>query len=944
MKRFSLIFTLALCCSNICARVLYVPAQVFPGIQSAIDSAGDGDVVIVSPGTYYENIKFRGKSITVRSIDPNDPSIVAATVINGSRPVDPNIGSVVTFMSGEDNNSVLAGFTITGGTGSWLLVSWEFKGLRWNRCGGGILCYNMASPTITKNVFINNIAGQGGGIYIYGDPVNPHNPQDPPFHIKPLITHNTFIDNAAVENHTFIPPDTNYPNNDHGDGGAIVAFQGCDATITDNLIKDNHADGYGGGIHLRQWSNGLIEHNRVTGNYGLLGGGIHITYVSHPAVKNNLIQNNAATNLGGGGVYVYYLSQPLIEQNIIIQNTSTSGAGIGVYSNSAPIIRNNLICKNNAGAGIRAVVSSPAISHNTIADNYYGGIDCDFANPIIENNIITSNGRGWGICVHQGSSPLIRYNNLWGSQLGTCGPDIPDQAGINGNIPINPNFVDPDSNDYHLNYNSLCINAGDPCWLQLYSTDYQGDSRLMGQYVDMGADEAQPVWNVTGTKQYEGIQQAIDDANDGDVIVVTVGAHTGQGNRDLDFRGKAIAVQSSDPNDPDIVAATIIDCNDPGSNPHRGFHFHNGEDANSVLAGLTITNGGGVYDGGAIRCWNSSSPTIRNCIITGNSSIGRGAVYCGNNSNPTIINCDITNNVATAGYGAAICCWDYSSPTILNCIITGNAAQSVGRHGGGIYCHNQSNAVVANCFISGNTAAHRGGGLAAYRSTPAVVNCTVVGNRALEGGGISSFVESNPIVSNCIVWDNRAPEGSQIALINALRVWGVSIPTQMTVLFSDIRGGQSAACVDKACTLNWGQGNIDADPNFAYPGLWDDANTPTDPNDDFFAPGDFHITPASPCVDAADNSSLPPSSIIDLDGEQRIFAGTTDMGADELVTNPFDLNNDGTVDYLELAVLAGEWLQSGSQLQTDFHKDGFINLLDCVELANQWLWKGSWRR
>jgi parallel beta-helix repeat protein len=945
MKRFSLILTFVLCWTRLWAQTLYVPTGQYPTIQSAINAAGNGDVVIVSPATYYENINFCGKAITVRSVNPDDPNVVAATVINGSHPADPNIGSVVTFASGEDTNSVLSGFTITGGTGSWLLVSWEFKGLCWNRCGGGVVCYNMSAPTISKNVFINNIAGQGGGVYIYGDPVNPNDPSDPPLHIGPIIADNTFIANSAIVNHGFSPPDTNYPNNDHGDGGAIVAFQGCDANITGNLIKNNYAEMYGGGIHLRQWSNGLIEDNQLIGNESALGAGLHITYISAPTVRLNLIKCNIAGGLGGGGIYIYYLSRPLIERNVITNNTSSNGAGIGVYYDSAPLIRDNLIYKNNSGAGIRVVGSLPTITHNTIADNFFGGINCDSTGAvIIENNIISSNGHGWGIWVDNGSSPLIRYNSLWANQLGTCGPDIPDQTGINGNISLPPNFVAPDNNDYHLNYNSLCINAGDPNYIpQPDVTDYEGDNRLMGQYVDIGADEARPLWNITSAQQYQTIQQAIDDANDGDVIFVTVGTHTGPGNRDIDFKGKAITLRSFDPNNPDVVAATIIDCNGSDWYPHRGFHFHSGEDANSVLAGLTITRGGGVYDGGGIRCLHSS-PTIRNCIITGNVSDGRGTVYCGNYSNPTIINCTITNNIATAGYGAGICCWDYSSPTILNCTITGNSAQSVGRHGGGIYCHNYSNAVVASCFISGNSAAHRGGGLAVYWSAPVFANCTVVGNRSLEGGGISSFRESNPTVTNCIVLDNRAPEGPQLALINTIRVWQVSIPTEMTVLFSDIQGGQSAACVDNACILHWGQGNIDADPNFAQPGYWDDANTPADTNDDFFVIGDFHIIPTSPCVDAADNNSVPPASNEDLDGEERIFDGTVDMGADELTTNPLDLNNDGVVDYLELAVLVDEWLRGGSQLQTDFHKDNFVDLLDYVELANQWLWKGRWHK
>lgn len=947
MKRFLLTVALILLSgTQVKANTLYVSAGEYSTIQSAIDDANDGDTIIADPNTYYENINFLGKAITVRSTDPNDPNAVAETIIDGSNPVDPNIGSVVTFNSGEDTNSVLTGFTITGGTGSWLLISWEFQGLRWNRCGGGVLCYNMSAPTISKNIFTGNNAGQGGGIYIYGDPVNPNNPSNPPVHIRPIISDNTFTDNSAIREHGFDDPDPNDPNTyDHGDGGAIVGFQGCDATIRGNLIENNHADYYGGGLHLRQWSNGQIENNRIIANDSLLGAGVHVTYISGPNIVDNLIQDNTASSLGGGGIYVYYYSKPLIEKNIITQNVSTNGAGIGVYWSSEPTIRNNLIYKNNSGQGIQMVSSSPTISHNTITDNYYTGIACHAnSNPIIENNIITSNGHGWGIYVRTESSPVIRYNNLWDNDLGTCGPDIPDQTGINGNISIAPNFINSDSNDYHLNYNSLCINAGDPNYVpDGNETDYEGDSRLLGQYTDMGADEAWPVWNINTSDKYYNIQDAINDSNNSDVIVVTVGVHTGSGNRDIEFLGKAITLQSIDPNNFDIVAATIIDPNGSEYEPHRGFHFRNGEDANSVLAGLTITNGRYCFDGGAIRCFNTSSPTIRNCIITQNFSQGRaGGIYC-DTSSPTIRNCIITNNVATRGYGGAIACFYDSSPTIANCVIANNIAQGDGHHGGGVCCHDHSDALVANCIVTGNSAGHRGGGLYAYWSSPTFVNCTVIGNMALEGGGIGSFRESNPSVINCIVRDNIAPDGNQLALINTSRVWqGTNIPTEMTVSFSDIEGGQADACIDHDCTLHWGDGNIDIDPNFVNPGYWDDANTPAEPNDDFFITGNYHLLPISGCIDAGDNNSVPAYMDTDIDGEERIYAGIVDIGADEVVTNPADFDTDGIVGYLDIEIMTNEWLSGGSELQSDLFDDDFIDFSDYALLAEQWQWTGGW--
>ena len=950
MKNLLLVVTFILCCTKVWARTLHVSTGQYSSIQSAIEDANHGDTVVVSDGIHQENIDFLGKAITVRSVDPNDPNVVAATIIDGSNPVEPNIGSVVTFNNGEDARSVLCGFTITGGTGSWLLVSWEYKGLRWNRCGGGIVCYNMSAPTISKNVFKSNSAGQGAGIYIYGDPVNPDDPSDPAVHISPVITDNTFINNSAIINHGFEPPDNNYTNNDHGDGGAIVAFQGCDPKITGNSIQNNHADSYGGGIHLRQWCNAIIENNRIISNDSGLGAGIHITYTSSPIISDNLIKANIAGGLGGGGIYVIYHSHPIIEKNLITQNESTNGAGIIVINSSNPTIRNNLIVNNVNGAGLRIKSgSTPTITNNTIVANtalsiYGGGVDCLTDSPvIIENNIITSNVNSYGIYALS-TPPIIRYNNVWANGSGNYNDVIGDQTGINGNISIQPRFAHPDGNDYTLNYDSKCINAGDPNYLPTPNqTDFYGDKRLLGQYVDIGADEVCPVWNINSASQYENIQQAIDDSNNGDTILVTIGTHTGDGNRDIDFAGKAVTLQSIKPNDAAVVAATIIDCQGSIQDRHRAFRFLSAEDNNSVLNGLTITGGGGNHRG-AIYCY-ASSPTIKNCIIKKNSMHDNGgAIYCGFGSNPIINNCIISSNTFTSvGYGGGIYCIE-SSPIITNCIITNNSAVGYARHGGGICCFINSDALVANCIVSGNSAGHRGGGLYADYSNPTFVNCTVVGNKALEAGGIGSFELCNPSVINCIVRNNRAPDGNQLAIINAIRVWGVSVPSDMTVDFSNIEGGYDQATVDPCCTLYWGDGNIDIDPNFVTTGYWDDANTPADQNDDFFVVGNYHLSPTSACINVGDNLSIPSVSITDIDGEQRIFNNTVDLGADEVVTNPIDLNNDGIVDYLELVILKNEWLQSGSELQTDFYDDDFIDLADYAELASQWLWTGGWHQ
>ena len=111
--------------------------------------------------------------------------------------------------------------------------------------------------------------------------------------------------------------------------------------------------------------------------------------------------------------------------------------------------------------------------------------------------------------------------------------------------------------------------------------------------------------------QYPTIQAGIDAANNGDTVIISPGVYHGTGNWDIYFKGKAITVQSVEPENPTVVEGTVIDCNELNSCPwgpcpfsHRGFSFHNGEDENSILNGITIINGYS-HQGGGIQCFGS---------------------------------------------------------------------------------------------------------------------------------------------------------------------------------------------------------------------------------------------------------------------------------------------------------------------------------------------------
>jgi predicted outer membrane repeat protein len=269
------------------------------------------------------------------------------------------------------------------------------------------------------------------------------------------------------------------------------------------------------------------------------------------------------------------------------------------------------------------------------------------------------------------------------------------------------------------------------------------------------------IWAVlrVPTSEYPTIQAAIDAAADGCIIIVSEGTHTGPGNRDIDFLGKAITVRSENPNDPNIVAATIIDCNATQAEPHRGFYFHSAEGQSSILNGLTITK---AYapddDGGGIFCVGAS-PAIENCIISGCTAgnIGSGLYNYGggmsnkNSSMPTLTNCTFSDN--SAQYGGGMHNRD-SRPTLNNCTFSVNSAM----YAGAMYNYNSS-PTLTDCTISYNSVPSPAGGCAGAiyirgGSSATLINCTISGNSGDSGGAIAS--KGNLIMTDCTFSVNTA--------------------------------------------------------------------------------------------------------------------------------------------------------------------------------------------
>jgi hypothetical protein len=235
---------------------------------------------------------------------------------------------------------------------------------------------------------------------------------------------------------------------------------------------------------------------------------------------------------------------------------------------------------------------------------------------------------------------------------------------------------------------------------------------------------------------FDTIQAGIDVCVDGDTVLVADGTYTGNGNRDIDFTGKAIVLMSE--NGPEV---TIIDCEGSVAELHRGFYFYSGEEMSSVIQGFTITNGWAGIGGGMYN--DQSNPTVTNCMFIGNSTV----------------------SIYGAGGGLYN---DQSSPTVTNCMFIGNSAI----FGGGMYNY-YSSPTVTNCMFTENSATWGGGMSNDLDSSPMVTNCTFTGNSAIAGGGMYSAYCS-PTITSCIFWGDLPDE-----------IYGGS----PIVTYSDVQGG-----------------------------------------------------------------------------------------------------------------------------------------------------------
>jgi hypothetical protein len=538
MKKIALFCCNCLVTAALQAQIIHVPAD-YPTIWQGIDAAIPGDTVLVADGLYYEQIDFEGKKpLMVASLFliDGDKSHIANTIIDASYPFDPDFASVVYFDEGEDTTTVLCGFTIQNGRGTYTpdnLDDRQGGGIWISDAGAKIIHNRITHNTLDDRQPLNGMSVDGAGIGTKWADGN----------YWVVIANNIIDSNTCISQY------------DYAWGAGVSSSY--NTRLTNNIITHNICSGQSGasaqgaGIAIGQeaaWTSPVVfiaANNTITHNYsyaqdnfataaGVVSDDVQVVF-SGNEVSDNAVTSGVANDGGVAGLYLFRAAPgSVVNDNVFKGNTSNVWSG-GLHLDVDEILDNTVLVSNNyfinnkaQWGGAFSTLDVPVIMQNNVfSGNYavydggaiyiwnYFGTTLDHLAVLI-NNTFSENRADYtgGAVFSDAGNPLIVNSILWqdtawtGNEIYSYGANSTEVAYSNidldeitgeiidggGNINEDPAFLDL----VLLNTEpwSPCVEAGIPSYTcshgeQVFAPDHDilGVSRPVGGGYDMGAYE-----------------------------------------------------------------------------------------------------------------------------------------------------------------------------------------------------------------------------------------------------------------------------------------------------------------------------------------------------------------------------------------------------------------------------------------------------------------------
>ncbi len=460
MQRVFLISLITLCgiVPLKAVNVFRVPGE-YPTIQEAVDACEASDIILISPGTYTgdgnRDVLIDQKEIVIKG-DTTDPSEVIIDVQGSPE----SSHRAFNFIAPEyqRNLNQIRNITVRGG----------YAILENDGVGGGV--------NITGNDFLidscrfeNNLADdRGGGINFLGDGI--------------LICENTvFLNNSTTLNRgrggglhagSAIINACYFENNYSHNSAAAKISQGI---VTNSTFISNTADRDAAGLSISDY--GQVDNCVFAFNESGVGAGISCAYSDFITVCNSLFYENHVTG-GAAACNLWGLIEFRLTNNLFVNNSSDySGGAISVNSYWG-LIENCTFYGNSAGYVAGSI-------------HFWGTYGIDIVNTILWNNNAPNAPEMLLEYMPQTGVPSIV--NIDYSLMAPDTSILEEYCELNLGSKIidsDPYLVDPEIENFRLSYKSPCIDNGSDTGLHS-SVDHFGDSRIVGNSVDIGAHEYQ---------------------------------------------------------------------------------------------------------------------------------------------------------------------------------------------------------------------------------------------------------------------------------------------------------------------------------------------------------------------------------------------------------------------------------------------------------------------